>query len=237
MKKTIPITLYFILLSLTANTQSFKWVKTFGGADLDAGISIAVDASGNIYTAGLFSETVDFDPGPGTEYLTSNGVVDVFVQKLDSSGNFLWAESLGSGQFDMGNSLCVDASGNLYVIGEFMNTVDFDPGAGTTNLSSNGWSDIFIQKIDASILAVVENNFGHPLQVYPNPSQGEFFVDLGTKHKEINTSLMDLQGRLILSSSFEQSQILDLSIDAPSGVYLLTIESQDKKAVIRLMKK
>ena len=67
----------------------------FGGTDQDVGYSVTVDSSGNIYTTGLFQGTVDFDPGAGTANLTSNGLHDVFVLKLNSSGNYVWAKSFG----------------------------------------------------------------------------------------------------------------------------------------------
>ena len=67
-------------------------VAVFGG---DYGRSVAVDSSGNVYTAGYFNGTGDFDPGSGTANLTSTGGGGVFVSKLDSSGNYVWANSLG----------------------------------------------------------------------------------------------------------------------------------------------
>ena len=90
-------------------------VAVFGGTGDDNGSSVAVDSSGNVYIAGGFEETVDFDPGAGTANLTSSaGDTDGFVLKLDSSGNYLWARSFsGSGI----SSVAVDSSGNVYKIG------------------------------------------------------------------------------------------------------------------------
>ena len=128
----------------------FVWAKSIGGTGQDEGFSLSIDASGNVYTTGRFEGTVDFDPGTGTNNLSSNGGNDVFVLKLDASGNFLWAKSFGSNFGDYGLALCLDISGNVYTTGWFVGTVDFDPGAGTTNLTSNGDKDVFIQKLDAS---------------------------------------------------------------------------------------
>ncbi len=116
----------------------------------DEGISITTDAGGNVYTTGLFSGTTDFDPGAGTAYLTSAGYSDIFIQKLDCAGNFLWAKRMGGSSYDLGYSITTDAGGNVYTTGLFELTVDFDPGAGTTNLTSVGNEDIFIQKLDSA---------------------------------------------------------------------------------------
>ena len=70
-------------------------VAVFSGTGQNRGKSVAVDSSGNVYTPGDFSDTVDFDPGAGTANLTSNGSEDVFVSKVDSSGNYVWAKSFG----------------------------------------------------------------------------------------------------------------------------------------------
>ena len=130
------------------------WAKTFGGTVADYGTSVAVDASGNIYTTGYFAGTADFDPGAGTYNLTSAGNDDVFVSKLNSSGDYVWAKTFGGagggGDYDRGNSVAVDASGNVYATGHFASTVDFDPGAGTYNLTSAGWSDVFVSKLNSS---------------------------------------------------------------------------------------
>jgi hypothetical protein len=121
-----------------------------GGTSPDAGYSIAIDASGNVYTTGFFYGTADFDPGAGTFNLTTAGNGDIFISKLDSSGNFVWAKQMGAADYDYGNSIALDAAANVYTTGTFLGTVDFDPGAGTFNLTSAGGIDIFICKLDSS---------------------------------------------------------------------------------------
>ena len=141
-----------ILFAFAGNlcAQSCNFAGQFGGTSNDYGNSIAVDASGNIYTTGYFAGTVDFDPSAGTYNLTSAGGNDIFISKLDASGNFVWAKQLGGTNDEKGNSIVVDASGNIYTTGNFAGTVDFDPGAGTFGLASTGNYDIFISKLDAS---------------------------------------------------------------------------------------
>ena len=92
--------------------------------------------------------TLDFDPGSGTAYLTSRGAGDIFVLKLDASGNFLWAKSIGGNSSESASSITSDVFGNLYSTGSFQDTVDFDPGLGTSNLISTSTSDIFVLKMN-----------------------------------------------------------------------------------------
>lgn len=129
---------------------NFVWAKKMGGSGGDVGRSIALDASGNIITTGYFRNTADFDPGTGVANLTSAGSDDIFISKLDTGGNFIWARRIGADTADRGNALALDAAGNIYLTGEFRNTVDFDPGSGMLNLTAAGKSDAFVLKLDSA---------------------------------------------------------------------------------------
>ena len=80
----------------------------FGGALRDSGNAIAVDAAGNVYTTGYFNATADFDPGDGVFNLTSVGDSDIFVSKLDNTGNLVWAKRMGGVNADDGLGLSLD---------------------------------------------------------------------------------------------------------------------------------
>ena len=95
-----------IFVSKLDSAGDFIWAKAMGGTSGDWGSAIAVDDSGNVYTTGLFGftsgGTADFNPGHGTFNLTSAGVWDIFVSKLDSAGGFVWAKSHGRGEWRRG---------------------------------------------------------------------------------------------------------------------------------------
>ena len=126
---------------------NYLWAKSIGNAAWDVGPGIAVDGVGNVYMTGSFEGTVDFDPGVGTANLTSVGLFDIFFAKYDTAGNYLWAKSIGMGR---GYSIYVDGVSNVHLTGYFSGTADFDPGAGTANLTSAGNSDIFFAKYDTA---------------------------------------------------------------------------------------
>lgn len=135
------------------NSQGiFQWVRTFGGNLNDYSYSLRRDTCGHIYVAGTFySPSVDFDPGSGVFMLTSAGDFDIFILKLDLSGNFVWARKMGGPGEDAVYSIAVERGGDICMTGEFEGTSDFDPGPGTYNLTSAGTQmDIFVVKISAS---------------------------------------------------------------------------------------
>jgi Beta-propeller repeat len=138
-----------IFVSKLDNDGNFVWAKNMGGTGNEYGISIALDSSGNIYITGFFDGTVDFDPGLDTFNITSAGAEDIFVAKLDSDGNFVWAKTMGGLDSDYGGrGITIDSNDNVYTTGTFYGTVDFDPGLGTFNITSAGAEDIFISKLD-----------------------------------------------------------------------------------------
>ena len=141
---------YDIFLSKFDSSGNFQWARTWGGTGNDVGVDVVVDISGNFYVTGVFQATVDFDTGSGVDNHTSNGDMDIFLSKFDSSGNFQWARTWGGSGDDQGWGVAVDESGNIYVTGWFTGTVDFNPGPGVDNQTSNGWDDIFLSKFDSS---------------------------------------------------------------------------------------
>jgi hypothetical protein len=149
--KTTGRTLFFFVVSfftiISSYAQSFQWARSMGGTSSEQGNSVTVDASGNVYTTGFFAGTVDFDPSASVFTLTSAGGDDVFISKLDASGNFVWAKQIGGTGSDFASSIAVDAAGDVYTTGKYSGPVDFDPNAGVNTLTNNG---IFISKLSSA---------------------------------------------------------------------------------------
>lgn len=141
---------------------NLNWVKNMGViGNFSSGESVAVDANDNIYTTGYFAGTIDFDPNAGTSNLSSNGVDDIFINKLNSSGDLLWAKNIGGLGTDLGTSITLDLFGNLLITGAFVDAVDFDPSAGITTLVSTiGESNCYILKLTQSGSFVWAKSFG-----------------------------------------------------------------------------
>ena len=170
---------------------NYLWAKKIGGFESDNGADIAVDGNGNVYVAGSFSSIVDFDPGPGSVTLFSAGAGDVFFAKFDASGNHLWAKRIGGTGKEYCTELVLDGGGNIFLTGAFENTADFDPGAGTANLSSAGDLDGFFAKYDAS------GNYLWAKQIS------------GTNDASVNSLAVDGSGNVYLTGDFYQTADFD----------------------------
>ncbi len=136
------------LLEVT-QPDPYGWARTFGGAGYEEGYSVALDSDGNSYICGYFPGAVDFDPGPGENYLISNGEDDAFLCKFNAYGIFMWATSWGGSFYDEPEDVAIDDMGNIYVTGDFAGTVDFDPGPGIDNHTSAGSYDVFLSVFDS----------------------------------------------------------------------------------------
>lgn len=139
---------------------NYLWGRVFGGLGTDQGNSLAVDAAGNVVTVGVLGNGGDLDPGPAVFAVTSAGQQDIFVQKLDAAGNFLWGHAVGGSGNDVAYDVAVGGDGSVHVCGEFRTTVDFDPGPGVSSLSSGGIEDAFVQKLLADGSLVWARRFG-----------------------------------------------------------------------------
>jgi hypothetical protein len=134
-------------------TGNYLWAFQFQVASsgpVSSGANIyamTLDGSGNIVVAGNYYGSIDFDPGPGTASMNSghSGEGSMFVAKYSPSGVYAWAFTIQSGnttkdfyyRADAGD-IAVDASNNIYVVGSFLGTVNFNPSGGKTKLTSAG---------------------------------------------------------------------------------------------------
>lgn len=214
----------------------FAWAKSIGGISDDFGYSIVLDDAGNVYFTGSFYGHVDFDPGVGNSYLTAEGSWDIYIAKLDASGNFGWAKSIGAMSYDQGSSIAVDGVGNVFTTGYFYGEVDFDPGEEVNYLTSLDFRNIFILKLASANATILENNFGNTLTVYPNPTKGAVTIDLGEFQKEVTVIISNQLGQVVLNKSYSSTNVLQFNIEGEVGVYFIEVNSGDKKAIIKVVK-
>ncbi|GCC52765.1 hypothetical protein SanaruYs_30040 [Chryseotalea sanaruensis] len=115
------------------------WNNTMGGVDFDNAVDIAVDAGSNIYIAGNFNQTADFDPSAGVQNIVSNGLNDAFSAKYNSAGGLDWVRSWGGSRADQATSLVALDNNRIVICGTFSSlSMDIDPGAGTKQLTNAG---------------------------------------------------------------------------------------------------
>jgi len=117
-----------------------------GGSEWDHGSTIMIDGAGGVYVAGT-TGSLDFPTTPDADDPTFNGVLDIFVVKLDVNLTTLQSSTYYGGPgTELGDLAAVVAPGEVYITG-LSEGLDFPPPLGGYDMSYNGGTDVFVAKL------------------------------------------------------------------------------------------
>lgn len=197
------------------SSGNFKWVVGFDGAGTSDGRGIFADDNGNVYIAGTYANSLQVSNNIAT--LTSNGLFDVFVAKLNANGNLLWLKNFGGKNWDGATEIALDVSGNVYVLGYIsMDTVDMDPGPATHTVGF-AYNEPMLVKLDnngnfMNCFKFGSNDIKVDAQgfIYTNSSYGISKFDsmgniLWTQAPKANAIALDASGNVYATGSFYSS--------------------------------
>jgi len=175
----------FNLLWVKGSSQSSTGGIILNTLDVNRnGLNISTDTFGNVYAFGSYGLSVSF----GTITLNTVGNdIDAFIVKYDSSGNVLWAKSVGGAENDYGNDITSDASGKIYITGNYSSNTFI---LGEDTLNNTGGIDIFIAKYDTS---------GNPIWAMG--------INGGIYYNQSNTISTDVYGNLYIAGYFGSSSL------------------------------
>lgn len=109
-----------IFIAKYNSNGNLVWEKSAGNKSYDLGKGITTDAKGNVYVTGSFyASSINFG---GVTLTGSSASSYIFILKLDSNGNTIWAKSAGGDNANEGNAICVDINENVYITGDFKST-------------------------------------------------------------------------------------------------------------------
>jgi len=151
---------------LQTEAQQFQWAMQFDGETNSAAKIIKAGQNSNMFIAGDFKGTIDFDGGEGTAILTSLGENDLFIEKTDMEGNLIWVKQFGGVDDGFVRGMSIDADDNIYLTGSFKGTIDLDPGEGEALYTSVGDWDIFVLELDGDGNYVWSGQMGGPSADY-----------------------------------------------------------------------
>ena len=132
---------------------SYGWTKTLGGSDREEVNSVAIDGNNNIFVAGYFRDTVDFNFNQGeNDIQTATGTEDIYVMKVNSDTSYGWVR-LYDGHYETEDfqtvSLAIDSENSIYLASIFSGTVDFNFEQGVVeDHEADGPHNTFLSKID-----------------------------------------------------------------------------------------
>ena len=213
------------------DSGNYLWVKKYGGNGDDIAGGIELDQNDKIYILGRFSGTADFDPGLGSNLVTSSGDYDLYLQCLSNSGNYEYTFKIGGALLDTYQSLILK-NGSLYICGTFQSTVNMNPtGINPLNITSNGGYDYFISKFNTNSLDAIAFTNKLNVKLFPNPSKGTFMLE-GANLNNATITIFDSLGKKVSNHNFNGSE---LNTNLMPGLYFVEIISNDKREVKKLV--
>ncbi|MBD3637184.1 MAG: T9SS type A sorting domain-containing protein, partial [Crocinitomicaceae bacterium] len=216
---------------------NFIWVKTIkagngaSGSNYNISKSIELDNEYNILISGHYYGVIDYNPDSLFNGDTAIGLSDIFIEKLDTDGNFIWGASLGGSNTDDSEALAIDSDGNILLSGFFDGQADFDPSTDTFLLQNYTNRSMFIAKYTEGYLGNISHKINSFIKVFPNPFNNTQKISISNKQKSyVEISLHDISGKLVLNvyegflpvGNYEY--IVDLA-GLRSGIYLYYILS------------
>ncbi len=219
----------------------FMWVKQIGGFGYDFPSSICLDTEGNIYVSGRFTSIADFDPNEGVFNLTAvggttqGGSVDSYILKLDSDGNFIWANRLGGSGADSGIAVKLDSGGNAYSTGSFQGSIDYETADGPLSIQAQGTTDFFIQKLSNSPTNITASRPEMQFEIYPNPCDGRFTLSTPKPISDIEIVVSDANGKIALRKKLAKMTKEQISLELSPGIYCVTVISNEFQSIKKLV--
>ena len=197
---------------------NYLWARSFSPFSGNLGLDLCIDGAGDVYVAGLFDNTGDFDPGSSTDYHTSLGARDFFISKYSANGAYQFTKTFGGiGDEQWINIYKLD-NNDILIAGTFEDTVDIDFGPGTTIVTALPW--VFPVIEDANIF----------IARYTSSLDLEWGVQLGTENNIIGLAGIteDLQGQLYAYGRFAYT------VDFDPGPATVLVSSTDGSYILQL---
>lgn len=151
MEKVFITFLAIFNLSNVISQDSFviDWTESFGGKLNERCFGIDVDAGGNYYLVGQFSDTVDFNPNGPAYTLVSKNNLDGYIAKYNADRELVWVNQIGEQGEDNILDIKIDHEDNVFIVGYVSDTVDLDPSDGVFNVNHQGLNDVIVAKYNS----------------------------------------------------------------------------------------
>ena len=232
--QTLPNDTGSFILKTNSN-GGFIWVKSTarsailnGNSGLTYAPGLTLDTAGNIYTTGTFGYgSTDFDPSVATNVLTpptSGSNVDGYISKLDTNGNFLWANQIGSTGQDGCYAIAVSPLGKVTVLGK--------SSTGFSKSSAAVTAGGFVASFSQPALATSQFDLDKNISVYPNPTTNEFNIKISENLMGAKATIYNILGQKINQFTLD---FLTTTQNLDKGMYLIAIEKDGNSSTKKLL--
>ncbi|MBP6310666.1 MAG: T9SS type A sorting domain-containing protein [Flavobacteriales bacterium] len=213
----------YLVVKLTSS-GAFISSLVYGGSNTDRGRAIfAMSNTGFLLIGASSSSDNDVEQNSGS--------FDGWVVRTDPNGAILWQLSLGGSQSD-GFGGCAMPTSNGFLLWGGANSSDVNPP------NNFGGSDIWLVKLGADPVGVIENLSGLSFSLFPNPNEGQLHITSPcTEGTQAHWTISNVNGQRVDSGTIIRSE-MDLSVEqlAP-GSYVLTVDCGAERSSVPFIKK
>lgn len=244
-KSTTRTSSYISKLTYNGLSSFGKTISGTGGAFAMGNVyteGISVTDAGQVFVAGYFDKTIDFNPGASTHTVTANGTRDAFILGLDVNLNY-WTNNFIESHYTNGyarnNAIDLSEGGDIYTTGRFTRMVDCNPSGYAYYLISLGGYDMFTHKLEKYVpvnpfsKSAISTVSSDRISVYPNPTTDFINIELD---EEADVMIYSMTGNLVFSDTFE-SGASQISLDYLSnGTYIVHVVQGNDIEKINIVK-
>ncbi|MDN3724698.1 T9SS type A sorting domain-containing protein [Aequorivita sp. SDUM287046] len=215
------------ILKLDTN-GNLVWQNTIGGSGIDYLRDLIQLADNTYMLAGYGNSNIS---GDKTE--NSNGGYDYWLVKLNVSGSIISQNSIGGSADESGPYIRPTAGGNFAMFCSSDSNI-----SGDKSENNRGLDDYWVFETTAAILGIPNKGFDTEISAYPNPTNGRFIINLGTKYPEISVAITNMLGQLVSSTTYKNAQMLDVEINGAAGIYFATLTTpNDRHETLKITKR
>ncbi len=191
------------------------WDKTIGGEDddfltdlkeLDDGSFLVSGAS----KSGAFGDKTD----------PSQGSFDSWFVKISSSGDIIGQQTIGGELFDHPDGVVITQDGGFVVSATSNSNI-----SGDKTQDTHGNYDFWVFKMAPFALGINKKELSTSISLYPNPSNGNFTINLGKEYTDVSVQIYSLLGQIISSEKYAFAKTIEQEINLSAGIYLIKVNA------------
>ena len=191
-----------------------EWEKNYGGQAQDRALSVQNLSTGGFVVSG-WSRSSDGDVG------SNIGLIDIWIFEIDDLGNIQWEQNFGGSGIDQSFDIKQTTDGGFIVTG--------NTNSSNVNFTNNlGGFDLWMMKLAPMPVGLFENNYSENIDIFPNPSSGQFFIKSSDLEDPVAVRIYDAQGKFIYSDTKADLNQAIFIESVPSGLYFLEVSAEEK---------
>lgn len=207
---------------------NWVWAKKAGSnAGSDRGNRISANKKDLLFVTGEFKGNASF--GAADTLINNGDSVQIFVAAIDTAGKWQWAIQAGSTVEDRGAGIVADDSCDVFTTGYYELTASFN----SMTLTAEGRKDIYVGSIPNACVynSIHENIAFTSVSCFPNPSNGNFTIDLGKVYDDFTIQVYNVMGQVVQNKKYESTNKVNVTIEQSSGIYFIRIISKKGESI------